>query len=426
MIENLKQAFFPLLLTGSILGIIIIEYPTYKFIIYINIIYILCWWIGYFTFFKYLFNSSLFNILFDNIASIIVLHFNMITTITSMVFCLYNSKKLANCLKRMTALDDTLKGLGFQTEYKNVRILMIFVVIGWLVTVVLLNLSELFLHVKVIDMSRIIITCLINQPIHNNTILDLIFIILLLYERTRFCKLNEYITQRCKICKHRSTKIMSEEITTSTTNYSNAININEGLRGNGVTNDFKSFDIWITMHIHLELSTICDDLNTIFGAAILLEMISFFICEIGLICELYYAFTNLHTWESDRIKSVLDIVIWSTFYIIKLLSINYICEIVKAEANRTQVLIQKVMDSFHITIREEVFQFISEMTYKRLKFSAFGFYEYGYKFIRQFFKGITTFLIILLQMETSPEIPNDITTSSTLTTIESNLYNRSM
>lgn len=63
----------------------------------------------------------------------------------------------------------------------------------------------------------------------------------------------------------------------------------------------------------------------------LLEMISFFIGEIGLICELYHTLTNTHTWESVRIKKVLDILIWSTFYTIKVLSINYTCEIVKAE-----------------------------------------------------------------------------------------------
>lgn len=78
-------------------------------------------------------------------------------------------------------LDDTLKGLGFQTKYKNIRMLMILVVIGWLVTIVLLNLSELFLHLRINETSKIISTCLINQPIHNNTILDLIFISLLLY-----------------------------------------------------------------------------------------------------------------------------------------------------------------------------------------------------------------------------------------------------
>nr|KAF7406905.1 hypothetical protein H0235_014561 [Vespula pensylvanica] len=345
----------------------------------------------------------------------------MTTTITSMFFCLFNSKNLAKCLKRMSTLDDTLKELGFRTEYKNIRKLMILIIIGWLVTVCLLNFFEILLHLRENDLLKIISTCLINQPVHNNTILDLIFIILLLYERTRFCKLNEYITKRCET-RHRSTKIMPEDFT-STTNHSNAINTNEVLRPNG--NDMKCYDIWMAMHLHLELSKICNNLNTIFGAPMLLEMISFFIGEIGLISELYITLTNSNTWESFKIKKVLDILVWSMFYTIKLLSINYTCEIVKAEANKTQVFIQKVMDSFHVTIREEVFQFISEMTYKRLKFSAFGFYEYGYKFIQQFFGGITTFLIILLQMETSPEISYGITTSSTLTTIESNVYNKS-
>lgn len=63
----------------------------------------------------------------------------------------------------------------------------------------------------------------------------------------------------------------------------------------------------------------------------LLEMISFFIGEIGLISELYITLTNPNTWESLKIKKVLDILIWSMFYTIKLLSINYTCEMVKAE-----------------------------------------------------------------------------------------------
>lgn len=66
------------------------------------------------------------------------------------------------------------------------------------------------------------------------------------YEKTKFCKLNEYINQRCK-ARNRPTKITPEDHTTSTTRYSNAINMNEELRRYGVTNGFNSSDIWIAM-----------------------------------------------------------------------------------------------------------------------------------------------------------------------------------
>lgn len=87
---------------------------------------------------------------------------------------------------------------------------------------------------------------------------------------------------------------------------------------------------FIHRHIHLELSRICNNLNTIFEIPMLLEMISFFIAGIGLIGELYTTLTDPGTSDC-KIANVFKILVWNSFYFIKLFSINYTCEIVKVE-----------------------------------------------------------------------------------------------
>ncbi|KAK2586642.1 hypothetical protein KPH14_011689 [Odynerus spinipes] len=331
----------------------------------------------------------------------LTLYFNMFTTAASMLFCLWNSTNLSLCLKKMSVVDDTLLGLGFEKEYKKIYTSMIFVVIGWVATVLLMNTIGFLWNNAELTIRRLFIYFIANHFVHVNTVLDLVFIILLSYGRTRFRKLNEYIIQRCK-SRHCLKKAMRTNNVASSTDRSIV---------EKSTFPLEEYDIWISMHIHLELSRICNNLNKIFGAQMILEMTSFFIFITGLVCELYTTLTTYKIWDSWKIKNVLDIILWSTFYVIKLLCINYTCEAVSLEANRTQELIQKVMDSLHLMIREEVLQFISEMTYKRLKFSAFGLYDYGYTFIRQFFGGITTILIMLLQVEASPVYTNNTTVS---------------
>ncbi|KAI4491069.1 hypothetical protein M0802_010486 [Mischocyttarus mexicanus] len=396
MTSTLNEAFFPLLITNAILGLIVLECSINKIITYVNVIYILFLWIVYFIIVKYLSLYEKFNSFYQSSPSVLILYFIQFTTIASVLSFLYNSKNLQKCMKKMSLLDNTLKELGFQMEYRKIRKLIILVVMGWLVSVILLNISDIIATTEY-DIMQIIALCTTNTSLHVNTILDLTFIIFLLYQKDRFHKLNEYLIQRCQI-KNRS-KNISENYMTNTTYCSNIINTN-----------LEDFDIWISMHIHLELSRICNNLNTIFEIPILLEMISFFIGGIGLIGELYTTLTDPVSSDSfNNIATILNILLWNSFYFIKLFLINYTCEIVKVEANRTQIIIQKVMDFLCLKIRDEVFQFISEINYKRVKFTAFGFYEYGYDFIRQFFGATTTFLIILLQVETSPDPVNNTT-----------------
>ncbi|XP_015180251.1 PREDICTED: uncharacterized protein LOC107068422 [Polistes dominula] len=394
MTKSLNDAFFPLLITSSILGLTVLEWPMSKIITYVNILYIILLWIVYFISVKYLAIYESFSNYYKNGPSVISLYFIEVTTIASVLSYLYNSKNLVKCLKKMSVLDDTLKELGFQMEYTKIRKLMILVVVGWFISTILLNTCDIILS-SIYGILPIIILCVTNHTVHINTILDLSFIIFLLYQRNRFRKLNEYIIQRCQV-KDR-TRNMFEDHMTNTTYCSNVMKTN-----------LEDYDIWISMHIHLELSRICNNLNTIFEIPMLLEMISFFISGIALIGELYATLTNSDPLD-DKIGIVLNLLIWNSFYFMKLYVINYTCEIVKVEANRTQILTQKVMDYLCLKIRAEVFQFISEINYKRVNFSAFGFYEYGYTFIHQFCGAITTYLIILLQVETTPNNFNNTT-----------------
>lgn len=80
-------------------------------------------------------------------------------------------------------------------------------------------------------------------------------------------------------------------------------------------------------HIHRELCSISNELNTIFGLQMLMQTIVFQLFTIQLIYEFYkYDLVTINDTSTYSAINFLNTYFWATVIIVKMIVFNYICE----------------------------------------------------------------------------------------------------
>ncbi|TGZ46193.1 hypothetical protein DBV15_06532 [Temnothorax longispinosus] len=111
--------------------------------------------------------------------------------------------------------------------------------------------------------------------------------------------------------------------------------------------------LWIVIHLHLELCRTARDINGFFGVQMTLQIISYFI----LLNEGSYF--EYHT-------------------------ILHLKEIINNNAHKTKSIIHKLTNLICFAeAREEIYQFVLQVSLRPLKFSGLGLFYFGYAFIRK-------------------------------------------
>ncbi|XP_011705633.1 PREDICTED: uncharacterized protein LOC105460839, partial [Wasmannia auropunctata] len=85
------------------------------------------------------------------------------------------------------------------------------------------------------------------------------------------------------------------------------------------------------------------------------------------------------------------------------ISLNHICESVSTKAQETKNIIYKLTNLIYFDeVREEIYQFVLQISLRPLKFSGLGLFYFGYGFIRKFFVWILTAFIFMAQLDFVP------------------------
>ncbi|XP_029160048.1 uncharacterized protein LOC114932042 [Nylanderia fulva] len=88
--------------------------------------------------------------------------------------------------------------------------------------------------------------------------------------------------------------------------------------------------------------------------------------------------------------------------LIRLILLNYICESVSAKAQKTENIIHKLTNLIRFDkAREEISQFVLQISLQPLKFSGMGLFNFGHKFLYKFFAWMISVIILVIQMGTS-------------------------
>ncbi|XP_011866875.1 PREDICTED: uncharacterized protein LOC105561476 [Vollenhovia emeryi] len=171
----IQYAVRPLFITCFIIGLGVYplkeQKPKDEWITYLSVLYSLIVWFVYGYLSYYMVSSLSVRALFHATISIIVLEINMITTITSVIFSVYYNKRFQMCMKRLTAVDDTLEELGTPKMYEKIHMQSKRIAIGWFLYSLVMNFSDTkwWLDRKETTSWGFIVPHLYNHSLHVNT-----------------------------------------------------------------------------------------------------------------------------------------------------------------------------------------------------------------------------------------------------------------
>ncbi|KAL6422649.1 hypothetical protein ACFW04_010708 [Cataglyphis niger] len=268
------------------------------------------------------------------------------------------------------------------------------IVVIWFMIMCLTWVIDYFFYVEKLQdtIKVVIIPIIINYPFHLNTLVDIMFIFLLRCIGTRFDKINDHIEQLSETEEYGLRSTWKKSLVTRY--YIRSVQNREHV-------------LWTAMHLHLELCRIARKMNSFFGMQMTLQMVSYFILLIGVIYFQYHTMlcfnkTSNGNGENQLIFSI-HTDVWCSIYLIKFIILNYICESVSTKAEKTKDMIYKLTNLVYFNqIREDIFQFVLQISFQPLKFNGMGLFNFGYKFILKFVVGILSIMIFMVQMDTSP------------------------
>ncbi|XP_025267472.1 gustatory and pheromone receptor 32a-like, partial [Camponotus floridanus] len=156
--------------------------------------------------------------------------------------------------------------------------------------------------------------------------------------------------------------------------------------------------IWIVIHLHSELRKITREIDLIFGVQITFKMGCNFLWLALDLRELFNAILINNYIKTNKILFIVMSIIWLCHTILKMIFINYLCEIVCTKANATRNLINKIpYSTYDFDVRENMSQFLLQITQAPVRFHGIGLFQYGYKFLYGFTSSVTTIVVLLIQ-----------------------------
>ncbi|XP_032682016.1 uncharacterized protein LOC116849204 [Odontomachus brunneus] len=378
-----QQGVQPLLVTWFIIGLGI--YPTNRAKPCFSALYSLLLWCAYGCFY-YLIMFFIWDITFRKNLSIILNVINMLTTLMSVIIGLFYDKKLRTCIKRLAIVDDTLEELGIPKMYQEMHMWSKRVVAGWVVYILFINTYDFFRWRKVSQSNwAYLIPHVINHCYYVNTFVDLTFIFFMWYIGTRFDKLNENVRGL----------LVNEEYGLKCTWKKPVVAVYRHI----YTDDYKRV-LWTSMHLQLELCRIARELNLIFGTQMTLEMLTYLLDFTSLA---FYFCMGLLIWKGISIYIWLSGIILACICIIRLYSINYICESLSVKANKIgETIHQLTIILRYADMHQELCQFILQTMRQPLKFTGLRLFCFGSKLLWKFCAVVAT--LVMLNMQWSPEL----------------------
>ncbi|XP_024879635.1 uncharacterized protein LOC112459651 isoform X1 [Temnothorax curvispinosus] len=384
MAKSIRSVLSPLLLISSMCGLRIIEFSAGHPKLWFSLLYIPLLWSVYCFL---VIDKGISYIPEESADYIIYVSLNIFTVLLSILLGIYHDKKFRNCLKKLAVVDDTLKKLGSKTDYEKLTRRTVWIILGWFVIVLLLNFCD---YIRWYDMhdalSSICATLILNYCSDINIIDDLIFASILGYLGLKFDQVNEHLY------KLTTENIRGIKVWENPVLHSQQAKLSNVPSSKHIT--------WIVIHLHLELQKLSHEINSIFEIQMTWKMV----CYFGFIAEfhreLYTAIFVRNYVPNKRILFVIIIILWLTWYISRVILINYMCEKVSAKANTTGKVISKILYfSYDEEIRENILQFLLQVTQAPLRFCGLRFFQFGYKFLYRYSESILTLAIILIQAD---------------------------
>ncbi|KYM95500.1 hypothetical protein ALC62_13930 [Cyphomyrmex costatus] len=384
-----------------IFGFGIVRYPFNHPKVYLSILYILIKWSVYVYVFYYVVNIFSPKIIFSGSIKALILIINILVTIISVINTFRKSEKFRMCIKKLSFVDNTLELLGTPKEYHKIRNSMKWIFITWFTMICTTWFVDSLWYIeKHNDVRAMFIPIVKDYLLHINTLMDMMYMFLLrfvnfiflnyliiesflislfsplplpTYIGTRLDKINNHIKELSVIEEYGLRYTWKKPLVVTQLNIRSTEN--------------RKHILWITMHLHSELCRIAFDIHGLFNIHMTLQMISYFIILIAMFHFQYhtmFCLKQMYGGNLIRLKLLLCSDVWFIICLTKLISFNHICESVSVKAKKTKDMIHKLTNLICFTeAREEIVQFVLQISLRPLKFSGLGLFYFGYNFIHK-------------------------------------------
>ncbi|CAD6221908.1 GSCOCT00014044001.2-RA-CDS [Cotesia congregata] len=245
------------------------------------------------------------------------------------------------------------------------------IVIYWLFCYVTINSVAMLWTMKAMSWQMNFLTVYsLQNPLHVNFLVDLLFCSLIRNMEIRFKKINEQLIK---------------------------LEYNSHVTNIRVDDNKPVYILQLSKEIHLELEQLCGKITRIFGLQIITSMASLFFLLTTMTYNLYV--TLLARDVPDWASRIFILTCWIVIQCSKLLFINHICSRTVNEWKKTGVIIHQLESRFaNAEICKWIQQLSIQMIQNPLQIYPLGFIQLGHSFLQEFFGTLATYLIISIQM----------------------------
>ncbi|XP_014612275.1 PREDICTED: gustatory and pheromone receptor 32a-like [Polistes canadensis] len=149
--------------------------------------------------------------------------------------------------------------------------------------------------------------------------------------------------------------------------------------------------------LHLELIKCAKNINDAYGLHILMSISTSFILIIAVSYSQYYFMKS--TDYDQHIFPLCSFFYWNFHNAFKIWIVCYVCSSTATEATNTgDILCEMHEPSTSMEFRQEVYNFTLQLVQNPLSFNACGFFDLNNRLIYGVIGGITTYLVILIQI----------------------------
>lgn len=191
----------------------------------------------------------------------------------------------------------------------------------------------------------------------------------------------------------------------------------EKLQQNARNNDSHSTKVIFLRDIQDSLCGTSETLNSAYSFLLLYTSAKTFIC---LTHSLYFILLRLFMSDSNTCGdgSPYSYYMWFLHYAIKLVWLVFYSSSAIQQANRTAVLVHKLITKTRDPgLREELRLFSLQLLHRKVKFTACGFFPLDFTLLYSIVGAVTTYLVILIQFQLSlPKADQNGMTTTTATT----------
>ncbi|XP_070156530.1 putative gustatory receptor 28b [Polyergus mexicanus] len=395
-VKSLKRALMPIIWLNCIFCMGIFEIPVNRPRFLLSAFYVVSMIIAYFALLYKgigLFQEKL---SYDFVLYYSVLTINILVAILAIILFWLKAENINSIIKRFGTIDNTIEVLGIKRDYQRTHRNILYLMALWVMGMLLLNLMHIvWMYEDIASMGYLgifytdLCFCI---PILTNSVVDVTFASLIRCLQIKFQNTNILINN-VVLCANKSNifKIHDQrenkQIAIVTINYENQkekiLHLIQTLR-----------------HLHLEVTRIARQINHTYCLQLLLEMaVHFTVVTVCFYC-MYGALTGqFHMiFHSEKLVAM---IVWAGIYSLKIILVNSLCTGVSQEAYKTG----EIMQSFDGAgtdddMREEITQFTQQIVLNSLNFTASGFFSIDNTLTGKFFATVTTYVVILIQMNT--------------------------